>query len=128
MKAMVVLMVAIFFAGCNRFSPAIIPVNKMTKVMWDMIQVDEFATGYLTKDSSKNIKTERMKLYQQVFQLHQVSEKAYFASFKYYSARPDLFKTVIDSLSERATREQRNLHVPSQVPAAAKQKDSGRKG
>lgn len=125
MKAMAVV-IAIFLTSCGRSAPAIIPVNKMTGVMWDMIQVDEFATSYLTKDSSKNIKTERMKLYQQVFSLHQVSEKAYFASFKYYSARPDLFKTVIDSLSERATREQRTLHVPSQIPAAAK-KDSGRK-
>ena len=88
--------------------------------MWDMIQIDEFATGYLAKDSSKNIKTERMKLYQQVFSLHRVSEKEYFASFKYYSARPDVFKTLLDSLSERANREQRSLHIPTQVPAVAK--------
>ena len=116
-----VLVIAVFFTGCNyRSSPAIIPVNKMIRVMWDMIQVDEFATGYLAKDSLKNIKTERIKLYQQVFTLHKVSEKEYFTSFKYYSARPDLFKTVVDSLSERASREQRTLHIPTQVPAVAK--------
>lgn len=114
------LLVFVIAAGCNPSSPKIIPVNKMTKVMWDMIQVDEFTTGFLAKDSSKNLKLERMKLYKQVFSLHQVSEKEYFASFKYYTARPDLFKRVVDSLSEIASREQRTIHVPAQAPAVAK--------
>ena len=114
------LLVLIMAAGCNRSSPAIMPVNKMTRVMWDMIKVDEFTTGFLAKDSSKNLKLERMKLYKQVFLLYRVSEKDYFASFKYYTARPDLFKRVVDSLSEMATREQRTIHIPAQVPAVAK--------
>ena len=103
-------------AACNPSSREIIPVAKMTKVMWDMIQVDEFATGFAVKDSSKNLKLERMKLYGQVFQLHQVSQKNYFASLKYYTARPDLFKTMVDSLSARANREQKTIHVPTQAP------------
>lgn len=114
------LLVLFIAAGCNPSSPKIIPENRMIKVMWDMIQVDEFTTGFLAKDSSKNLKLERMKLYKQVFALHHVSDKEYFASFKYYTARPDLFKRVVDSLSERATREQRTIHIPAPVPAVAK--------
>ncbi|MBE7169990.1 MAG: DUF4296 domain-containing protein [Williamsia sp.] len=118
MRVVFIFLVFISCAGCHRSAPTILPVNKMTNVMWDMIQVDEFATGFLAKDSSKNIKLERMKLYQQVFTLHHVSDKDYFASFKYYTAQPDLFKTMIDSLSGRATREQSAIHVPTQVPVS----------
>ena len=106
--------------GCHSASRDIIPLTKMTRVMWDMIQVDEFATGFVAKDSAKNLKLERMKMYQQVFTLHQVSQKDYYASLKYYTAQPDLFKTMIDSLSARATREQRKTVVPSQVPTTRK--------
>lgn len=116
MKWPVMIMAMVIFAGCNHSSIIIIPVNRMTGVMWDVIQVDEFTSGYLTKDSSKNIKLERMKMYRQVFTLHHVSEEDYFASFKYYTGKPGLFKVMIDSLSEKATREQRNIHIPVKAP------------
>ena len=110
------LMVWAVCAGCNHNSGEIIPAAKMTRVMWDMIQVDEFATGFIAKDSSKNLKLERIKMYQQVFVLHQVSRNNYFASLKYYTGRPDLFKAMVDSLSARGNREQRTIHVPAQAP------------
>ena len=112
MKICKVLLLMAIFAGCTRSSD-IIPENKMTRVMWDMIQADEFVTGYLTKDSTLNIKLERMKLYQKVFALHRVSEKEYFESFKYYAGKPAMFKILVDSISEKASREQRNLRIPS---------------
>ena len=118
-----VLLTAAFWA-CRPSSATILPAGKMTGVMWDIIQTDEFATGYLAKDSSKNIKFERMKMYQEVFSLHHVSDKEFFASFKYYAGKPNLFKVLIDSLSEKATREQRNSHAPATTvtPVAPKLK------
>lgn len=83
--------------------------------MWDVIQADEFATGYVTKDSSRNIKLERLRMYRQIFSLHHVSEEEYFSSFRFYSGKPDLFKVIIDSLSEKANREQRKIHIPVQA-------------
>lgn len=111
--------ILIMAMACNHSTPKIIPEAKMVRVIWDVMQADEFAGSFIAKDSSKNLKLERMKLYKQVFALHQVSEKEYFSSFKYYTSRPDIFKRVIDSLSDRATRAQQAIHTPAQTPPAA---------
>ena len=103
------------FLGCNKHSGDIIPSNQMAKVMWGVIQADEYVTGYVSRDSTKNVKLERMKLYQKVFSLHHVSEQAYFSSFKYYAQNPALYKNLIDSLSARASREQRIYQPPAAV-------------
>lgn len=93
----------------------IIPTPKMTTVIWDMIQVDEFATANILKDTTKNIKLERIKLYQHVFKLHKVSEKEFSNSFNYYTGRPDIMKMIFDSLSSRAERERRTMYLPKNV-------------
>lgn len=91
---------------------AIIPEQKMTKVLWDMIQVDEFSNVYLVTDSLRDPKIERMKLYKQVFRLHQVSEKDFFSSYRYYADRPDVMKELFDTLSNRAERERKVIYIP----------------
>lgn len=102
----------IFISGCSAKtgSPAdILPEQQMEKVVWDVMQADEFVNQYLARDSSKNSKIERMKLYQQIFKLHHVSEKQFSSSFKYYSSRPDILKVMFDSLGARADRERQNV-------------------
>ena len=100
---------AIGCSGKNKYAGAdIIPTQKMVTVLWDIMQVDEFATFYLAKDSTKNIKLERIKLYQQVFRLHNISEKEFYASFTYYSGRPDLMKEMYDTLGARSDRERQH--------------------
>ena len=84
----------------------------MAKIIWDLMQVDEFVSGYLANDTSKNIKVERVKLYQKVFQVHQVSEKEFSKSFKYYSGRPDIMKVLFDTLGSRAERERQKIYMP----------------
>lgn len=79
----------------------------MTNILWDMIQVDEFSNQYHVGDSTRNFKKERMKLYKQVFMIHNISEKDFFSSYKYYSAHPNVMKELFDTLSARAEREKR---------------------
>ncbi|MEJ7766183.1 MAG: DUF4296 domain-containing protein [Chitinophagaceae bacterium] len=105
------------FFGCDRRDPKVIPSREMTTLLWDMIQVDEFATGYLLKDSAKNINTERLKLYKQVFALHKITEKQFSASFNYYASRPDILKVVFDSLSKKAERERHAMYMPKDTLA-----------
>ena len=110
------LVILFLFVKCgNKHSGGvdIIPTPAMTTVLWDMIQVDEFATANLLKDTSKNIKIERIKLYGQVFKLHKISEKEFAASFKYYTGHPDVMKVMFDSLSARSERERRALYAPT---------------
>lgn len=115
MKVLIFVMVIIAATGCTdhkRAGTAIIPEHKMAKVLWDMIQVDEFSNVYLVNDSSKDAKKERMKLYKQVFRLHQVSEKDFFSSYKYYVDRPDVMKELFDTLSNRGEREKKVIYMP----------------
>ncbi len=98
--------------SCKRESAHILPQDKMTKVMWEMVQADEWVTGYVSRDSTRNQKLERMKLYQQIFTLNKVAEEDYYTSFKFYAAKPGMFKRLLDSLSERGVREQRAFNLP----------------
>jgi len=115
MKVLIFFLVIIAATGCTdhkRADSAIIPEQKMTKVLWDLIQVDEFSNVYLVNDSFRDAKKERMKLYKQVFRLHQVSEKDFFSSYKYYVDRPDVMKELFDTLSNRGEREKKAIYMP----------------
>jgi hypothetical protein len=83
----------------------VLPVNKMKTVMWDVMQVDEYANTFLVKDSSINIPVASGKMYQQVFGLHKISEKEFYTSFNFYRDHPNYFKILIDSISAYGNRE-----------------------
>jgi hypothetical protein len=103
------LLLFIFAVGCSskdKIPSGIIPQDKMEKILWDMIQADQYAALYLVKDSARvNVKMETLKLYQQVFQLNKVSRDEFRESFQFYLGRPDLTRTVFDSLLTRANRQ-----------------------
>ena len=66
--------------------------------MWDMIQADEYASFYIVKDSTKNLKQETLKLYSKVFSLHKVSSDDFGRSYDYYKGNPAMEKELLDSL------------------------------
>jgi hypothetical protein len=77
----------------------------MQKVLWDMIQADQYS-GYLAKDSAHiNLKLEDLRLYEQVFQLHHISREKFTRSYKYYMTRPDLTQVLLDSMVAMGNRE-----------------------
>lgn len=86
--------------------------DKMESVMWDMIQADRFSSQFLERDSAakKDIKTENLKLYERVFQLHKISRDEFIRSFNFYLSRPDLNKVIFDSMSARAERRRAELY------------------
>ena len=93
----------LIITGCknkNRIPAGIIPQKKMQAVVWDMMRADQFLTDYvLPKDTSLDKRTERTRLYSQVFAIHQISKEQYEKSFSYYKTHPALFKIIMDSLS-----------------------------
>ena len=118
MRGYFLFIISFLVIGCsekNKSGVDIIPRQKMAKIIWDIMLVDEFASAYIANDTSKNIKEERIKLYQKVFQVHQVSEKQFSKSFKYYSGRPDIMKVLFDTLGARAERERQNLYLPKDL-------------
>lgn len=83
----------------------LIPEPKMERVIWDMVQADEFITNYVLKDSAKvNVNAERYRLYEKVLGLHSITKEQFQKSYTYYASRPRDSKLLFDSLAARANR------------------------
>lgn len=101
-------LLVLILASCgtkNKRSSAILPPDKMSAVLWDVIRVDAFTTSYIKKDTTKNTATENARLQLKVFADHHVSRESFYNSFAYYKKNTAQFKTMLDSLVNRKTRE-----------------------
>jgi hypothetical protein len=124
MRIVAGLLAVVILAGCSgkdKVPSGVIPREQMGAILWDMIQADQFSFIYLAKDSARiNLKMEDLRLYQQVFQLHAVSRDEFRKSFQYYETRPDLMRTMLDTLIARGNRlrtESYNKPLPASPPA-----------
>ena|SRR5687768_995652 len=81
----------------------ILPVDKMEKVLMDMMLADEF---YNQKqiDSATIDSFSRTNLYKAVFTLHKTNKEEFRKSLNFYESHPDLLKTVLDSLHSKANK------------------------
>jgi len=115
---MLVVISLLILAGCSSDSDVpkgIIGKDDMGKILWDLMQADQFSLQYMIKDSAKiNVKKETIKLYQEVFQVHHVSKDEFQKSFQFYIAHPEITKVMFDSLSARANRQRGEVyrHTP----------------
>ncbi len=115
MKGCLVILIMACAISCsekNKPGVTVIPREKMTKIIWDIIQVDEFVSAHLASDSSADIIKQRVNLYARVFRIHNVSKDEFSTSFTYYSGRPDVMKILFDTLGARAERERANVYLP----------------
>ncbi|MBK7433660.1 MAG: DUF4296 domain-containing protein [Chitinophagaceae bacterium] len=87
----------------------ILPPEKMSTVLWDVIRVDAFTTSFIRKDTTRDPVLENARLQQRVFAEHQVSREDFYASFEYYKKNSAQFKPIMDSMVIRKTRE-KNLN------------------
>lgn len=111
--------VFIFIVSCSdQVKPPrnLIPEKKMESIMWDMVQADRFATTFITRDSLKlNVRQETFKMYDQVFQLHNISREQFVESYKYYLSQPDLSQKIFDSVASKASRARIDANKPAQA-------------
>jgi len=117
--------ISFFWVACsdsNAIPKNIIAKEKMEKILWDIIQADNFSTEYLKKDSGRiNVKFETMKLYDQIFLLHHVSRQDFEKSYQFYLEHPDITKPMFDSLSARGNRQRNEKYrYPSRPPSLLK--------
>ena len=97
------LLVIFFSCSADKIPDDILAPEKMQEVLWDMIRADEFLVSYVIKDTSVNRKTESIKLYDKVFDVHDISKSAFEKSFKYYQLHPEILQPIMDSLNARKT-------------------------
>lgn len=104
-------------AACNANDKPqdLIPEPKMERVIWDMVQADEFIQNYVMKDSNKvNVNAERYKLYEKVLSVHSITKDQFRKSYEYYASHPGDTKMLFDSLSARANRRIQESYKPLQ--------------
>ena len=105
MKYFLVVAGICLFLSCGSKTPAgIIPPPQMETILWQLMQTDEFTSDAFARDSTKNLTTERIKRYRQVFELNQTNKETFQKSYDYYMAHPDVAKEMFDSIGARSTR------------------------
>jgi hypothetical protein len=109
------LLLLLVIPGCHsrdKVPSEFIQKPQMEFILWDLIQADQFYQGYLAKDSAfLNPELETRKHYAQVLQLHKVSKDLFVRSYRYYLSRPDMTKSIFDSLSVWASRQRKNVFI-----------------
>ena len=110
---------AILFIACSS-SPVpkgILPPERMQKVVYDLIRVDEFVNSFVVKDSTVDIKKKRSSLYEQVFKVNNTNRKEFYSSYRYYQQHPSIQKALFDSLHESLSRKKAELEKTKAVKA-----------
>jgi len=125
---LVVSVFALLFAACkSKRSNSVIPPDKMELVLRDMMRADKFLADYvLNKDTTKKIDSESVKLYQQIFSIHQISGEQFQKSFSYYKEHPDQLRSIMDSLSRPVSAAPTEMVQPIPVPQQQSATDSSR--
>ena len=112
MKQLIAFMLpAIFFIACgsNKIPDDIIASNRMETILWQLMQSDEYVNILIAKDSTKKSSTERMRIYQQVFDLNKTSMNEFRKSYRFYIEHPDITKGMFDSITVKAGRQRTEL-------------------
>jgi Domain of unknown function (DUF4296) len=123
MRIIIAGLIAVFFlaacGGGNGIPGNVLNPDKMQAVMWDMIKADVYAFEYIKRDSVKNDTAENLRLQKEIFAIHNTTRDAYYRSYDYYKKKPELMKTLMDTMSARANRV-RNRASTDTRPAAVK--------
>lgn len=87
----------------------------MQDVMWDMGRADQLLNDILLKnDSSLNRDTESIKLYKEVFRIHNITKEKFQQSFSFYQKHPVLLKIILDSINARSYNAPTHIINPAQ--------------
>jgi hypothetical protein len=118
-------LISFFLIGCankGKVPSGIIPKDEMSRILWDMVQADQYSEVYLVKDSThKNVKMETLKLYQEVFQLHRVSLDDFRKSFHFYLDHPDMIRGLLDTALSRGNSQRSEIYKsPNAGPPGSK--------
>ena len=115
------LLVIFFSCNAKKVPDDILPPEKMQEVLWDMIRADEFLVSYVIKDTSVDRKSESIKLYEKVFDVHDISKSAFEKSFKYYQLHPENLQPIMDSLNARKSDREvgESLPIDEDIPKPA---------
>jgi Domain of unknown function (DUF4296) len=95
----------VFIFSCNKKLPSgIIEQEKMEVLLWEQMRADAFTREFLSRDSSKIVETEQLKLQQKIFAKYDIDKETFYNSYAYYLNHTDLMKPLLDSIVSKNTR------------------------
>ena len=98
------LFTVLLFITCShkkKIPDGVLSQEKMENILWDMIRADEFVLNYLSRDTTRNRQQESIKLYEQIFAIHDINQEKFEKSFSFYGKHPELLRPLMDSLEKR---------------------------
>lgn len=88
-------------SGKDKLPASVMPQKKMQDMLWDMMRADQFLANYvLNRDTQRIKKTESLKLYSQILEIHGSTQEEFKTSFLYYKSHPELMNAIMDSISK----------------------------
>jgi len=100
-----VFFVLVIACAGEKIPKQVVPINDMSKIMWDLMKVDEYFIRITAKDSLNKLAKENIRLYDQVFRSYGIERKKFYDSYAYYTAHPEQYKVLIDSMEAISTRQ-----------------------
>ena len=104
MRTSLLMTCLLFVTACGQKTKVpdnVLPVPKMTDVLWDLMLADELVANNFPLDSGTIRFDTSMILYGQIAQAHRTSQQQFKQSLDYYKTRPDLLKVILDTLQNR---------------------------
>ncbi len=82
-------------------------MKTMQKVVWQLMQADEYYTRVSIVDSTWKIRKKNIEFYQQIFDLNKVNRVDFYNTIDYLQRHPVEFKELMDSVNELSKREKK---------------------
>ena len=90
--------------GKLRIPDNVIKPEKMGNILRDIIKADALAQEISQRDSSKELRTINIEMYNTIFSMYSITSEQFDSSYSYYERHPSLLLTMIDTLNQRQTR------------------------
>lgn len=88
-------------SGTASLPKDVLPPDQMSNVLYDVIKADEMVDFLQIADSTYRPFSRRASIYDTIFHFHAVKKEVFQKSLKFYQARPDLLKTVIEKMQKK---------------------------
>lgn len=95
---LILVLFSLLFSCKSSVPKDILPPKKMQAVLWDVMQADELAEYYSSRDSAFKGPARHIDYYQKIFAIHKISKDDFAKSLNYYQNHPASLKSILDSL------------------------------
>lgn len=117
MKNLLPFLLSLLFFSCseNKIPKGVLPPAKMNDVLWDYFNADAFTTDFISKDSTKNLAMENIKLQKEIFKTHHITREEFYTSYDYYIKHDDKMKVLLDSMIAKKTID-KYINIQKKLP------------